>query len=97
MCNLDEPGDVCDCVVQLVEIVRQGEVPKTGEINELIARVVQIARAHAANDERRSMIKYLVSNGIIRSDVTGMTYIAHPVDGNKNEWTMIDFDKAGKN
>lgn len=53
MCNIEKPGDVCDCIMQAIEIAREGDRKlDVAYLNETIYRTVQIARDNAAREER---------------------------------------------
>ena len=57
MCNIERPGDVCDCIMQAIEISKEGSYPlNTKELNETIYRTVQVARESAQKQERQRIL-----------------------------------------
>lgn len=58
MCNIEKPGDVCDCIMQAIEISKEGDHKlDVVYLNETIYRTVQIARENAAREERNRILK----------------------------------------
>lgn len=58
MCNIEKPGDVCDCIMQAIDISKENTYQvNTQYLNETIYRTVQIARENAAREERNRILK----------------------------------------